>query len=106
MPLLDHIREFRNRLVRASLSVVIGSIVGWALYQPIIRLLTLPFCDLGSATTPNTAQCGDLYVNGILGPFNLRVKLLSFPESFWLHRFGFINSGLLLLLHYTKRNVE
>ena len=107
MPLLDHIREFRNRLVRASLSVVMGSIVGWALYQPIIRLLTLPFCDLGSSTTPNTAQCGDLYVNGILGPFNLRVKIallsgIILAAPVWIYQlWAFITPAL----HKKERRV-
>ena len=75
MPLLDHIREFRDRLIRSSFAVLIGSIGGWFYYQKIIRLLTLPFCDLGGATSPVSGKCGDLYVNGILGPFNLQVKI-------------------------------
>lgn len=75
MPLLDHVREFRDRLIRSSIAVFLGSIGGWVFYQEIIRLLTLPFCDLGSTTAPINGKCGDLYVNGILGPFNLQVKI-------------------------------
>lgn len=75
MPLLDHVREFRGRLIRSSIAVLLGSIGGWVFYQEIIRLLTLPFCDLGSTTAPVNGKCGDLYVNGILGPFNLQVKI-------------------------------
>jgi sec-independent protein translocase protein TatC len=75
MPLLDHVREFRDRLIRSSIAVFLGSIGGWVFYQEIIRLLTLPFCDLGSTTSPVNGKCGDLYVNGILGPFNLQVKI-------------------------------
>jgi sec-independent protein translocase protein TatC len=75
MPLLDHVREFRDRLIRSSIAVFLGSIGGWVFYQEIIRLLTLPFCDLGSTTAPVNGKCGDLYVNGILGPFNLQVKI-------------------------------
>ena len=75
MPLLDHVREFRDRLIRSSIAVLLGSIGGWVFYQEIIRLLTLPFCDLGSTTAPVNGKCGDLYVNGILGPFNLQVKI-------------------------------
>ena len=75
MPLLDHVREFRDRLIRSSIAVLLGSIGGWFFYQEIIRLLTLPFCDLGSTTSPVNGKCGDLYVNGILGPFNLQVKI-------------------------------
>jgi sec-independent protein translocase protein TatC len=75
MPLLDHVREFRDRLIRSLIAVLLGSIGGWVFYQEIIRLLTLPFCDLGSTTAPINGKCGDLYVNGILGPFNLQVKI-------------------------------
>jgi sec-independent protein translocase protein TatC len=75
MPLLDHLREFRNRMMKALLGIVLAAIVGWYFYQSIIRLLTLPFCDLGTNSVPSDGECGDLYVNGILGPFNLQVKI-------------------------------
>ena len=75
MPLLDHMREFRDRLIKSSIAVALGAVMGWIFYQKIIRLLTLPFCDLGSSATVVEGKCGDLYVNGILGPFNLQVKI-------------------------------
>jgi sec-independent protein translocase protein TatC len=75
MPLLDHVREFRDRLIKSVIAVLLAASLGWVFYQEIIRLLTLPFCDLGDATAPDADSCGDLYVNGILGPFNLQVKI-------------------------------
>ena len=75
MPLLDHLREFRNRLMKSLLGIFLAAVVGWYFYQSIIRLLTLPFCDLGTNNVPSDGKCGDLYVNGILGPFNLQVKI-------------------------------
>lgn len=75
MPLLDHMREFRDRLIKSSIAVVVGASIGWIFYQKIIRLLTLPFCDLGSSAIVVEGKCGELYVNGILGPFNLQVKI-------------------------------
>jgi len=75
MPLLDHLREFRNRLMKSLLGIVLAAVVGWYFYQSIIRLLTLPFCDLGTNNVPSDGKCGDLYVNGILGPINLQVKI-------------------------------
>lgn len=100
MPLLDHLREFRSRLIKSTVSVLIGGIFGWVFYQQIVRLLTLPFCELGSTSAPIDGQCGDLYVNGILGPFNLQVKIallsgviLSAPV--WLYQFwAFITPAL------------
>jgi Sec-independent protein secretion pathway component TatC len=43
MPLLDHIREFRDRLIKSVIGILAASIVGWIFYQEIIRLLTLHF---------------------------------------------------------------
>ena len=107
MPLLDHIREFRDRLIKSSFAVLIGSIAGWIYYQQIIRLLTLPFCDLGSATSPTNGKCGDLYVNGILGPFNLQVKIallagLIFSAPVWIYQlWAFVTPAL----HKKERRV-
>ena len=91
MPLLDHLREFRKRIFRASLAIVLGSIVGWVFYNPIITTLAAPVCDLKGAQASGAASCGGLYINGVLGPFNLQVKvsilagvILSAP--FWLYQ--------------------
>jgi sec-independent protein translocase protein TatC len=45
MPLLEHIRELRTRLVRAVIVIVIGSIVSFIFYQDIIEFLIQPVCD-------------------------------------------------------------
>ncbi|NBQ60605.1 MAG: twin-arginine translocase subunit TatC [Actinobacteria bacterium] len=75
MPLLDHLREFRNRLIKSLFGISLAALLGWYFYQSIIRFLTLPFCDLGKKSSPSDGKCGELYVNGILGPFNLQVKI-------------------------------
>lgn len=75
MPLLEHLHEFRDRMIKSFFGILLGASVGWFFYQRIIRLLTLPFCDLGNSSSPTKDKCGDLYVNGILGPFNLQVKI-------------------------------
>ena len=100
MPLLDHLREFRSRLMKAFIGILLAAIVGWYFYQSIIRLLTLPFCDLGNNGVASDGKCGDLYVNGILGPFNLHVKvsLLSgviFAPPIWIYQlWSFITPAL------------
>ena len=107
MPLLDHVREFRSRLIRSAFAVVLGSSLGWIFYQNIIRFLTMPFCDIGVAATPNFDSCGDLYVNGILGPFNLQVKIallsgLIFSAPVWIYQlWAFITPAL----HKKERRV-
>ena len=91
MPLLDHLREFRARTVKASLAIVIGAVVGWIFYDTIISQLALPVCDLKAAQAASNSHCVSLYINGVLGPLNLQIKvalltgvILSAP--IWLYQ--------------------
>ena len=45
MTLMDHLRELRSRLFKASLGLVLGLIVGVAFAQPILNFITEPYCD-------------------------------------------------------------
>jgi sec-independent protein translocase protein TatC len=100
MPLLDHVREFRSRLIKSAFAVLLFSVFGWILYEDIVRFLTLPFCDLSVSTSTSGAKCGELYVNGILGPFNLRVKIsllsgIIFSAPVWIFQlWAFITPAL------------
>ena len=38
MPLFDHLRELRNRVVKVALAVIVGAGVSWAFYQPDLGL--------------------------------------------------------------------
>jgi len=49
MPLLDHLREFRKRIVRAAIAIFLASGIGWYFYNTIITTLAEPVCDLKSA---------------------------------------------------------
>ena len=75
MPLLDHLREFRKRIFRASVAIMIGAGFGWYFYNKIIVTLAAPVCDLERAQLSGASTCGGLYINGVLGPFNLQVKV-------------------------------
>lgn len=100
MPLLDHLKDFRKRIVRAAIVILIGSCVGWFYYNSIIQKLALPVCDLRLAQDQGATHCGSLYINGVLGPLNLQIKvalltgvILSAP--LWLYQlWAFISPGL------------
>jgi len=100
MPLLDHLRELRKRVFRASIAIVLASFIGWYFYNEIITQLALPVCDLKAAQSSGATHCGALYINGVLGPLNLQIKvallagvILSAP--FWLYQlWAFIAPGL------------
>lgn len=91
MPLLDHLRELRKRVIRSALFIVIFAVVGWINYNSIITTLAAPVCDLKAAQESGSANCGALYISGVLGPLNLQLKvsfltgiILSAP--FWLYQ--------------------
>lgn len=91
MPLLEHLRELRKRVIRSALFIVIFSAVGWVNYNEIIATLASPVCDLRLAQETGSENCGALFISGVLGPLNLQLKvsfltgvILSAP--FWLYQ--------------------
>jgi sec-independent protein translocase protein TatC len=91
MPLLDHLREFRSRLFRSLIAVSIAATVGWFLYDRIITALAKPVCDLNLARATNSNECGSLYINGVLGPLNLQIKVailsgIILTAPIWLYQ--------------------
>jgi len=100
MPILEHFRELRKRVVRAAAAILIASGVGWAFYPRIVNALAKPICDLHRSHLAGLGNCGSLYINGVLGPLNLQVTvsflvgiLISAP--FWLYQlWAFVAPGL------------
>ena len=75
MPLIEHLREFRKRVVRSAIAISLGAIIGWFFYNEIITKLAEPVCDLKAAQASGANNCGALYINGVLGPLNLPIKV-------------------------------
>ena len=100
MPLLSHLQEFRKRTFKSAAWILIGSIFGWIYYNQIIKVLALPVCDLNLAQANGDTNCGSLYINGVLGPLNLQIKVallsgLIITAPFWLYQiWAFIAPGL------------
>lgn len=47
MALAEHLRELRNRVVVAAAALLLGTIAGWSLYDPVNALLFAPLQRLG-----------------------------------------------------------
>ena len=75
MPLLDHLREFRKRIVRSVSAILLAALIGWFFYNEIIAKLAEPVCDLALAQRTGSDTCGSLYISGVLGPLNLQIKV-------------------------------
>lgn len=98
MPLLAHLRELRRRIVIAAFSILGLSSVGWVGYHRIIEVLAAPICDLRAAR--GSTHCGILYINGVLGPLNLQIRValiagVMLAAPIWLYQiWAFAAPGL------------
>ncbi len=45
MPLMDHLRELRNRVVKMALGLIAGMIVGFVFFNPVWRVIERPLCS-------------------------------------------------------------
>ena len=102
MPLLDHLRELRNRVVKMAVALGAGMTAGFIFFGQAWHVIERPLC---SATIRGHSGCHTLGVNqlvldGPLDSFYLRVKvaliagvILSAPV--WLHQiWAFVAPGL------------
>jgi sec-independent protein translocase protein TatC len=77
MTLIEHVRELRNRLFKASLAILIGFVVGYVLSKPVLRVLQEPYCNLPGSIN---ADGGCTFVQ--LGPADYLV--LQLKVSLWV----------------------
>ena len=100
MPLLEHFRELRKRVVRSAIAILLVSVIGWIFYSRIVNALAKPICALHRSHVSDLGDCGALYVNGGLGPLNLQVTVsfmvgLIGASPIWLYQlWAFIAPGL------------
>jgi sec-independent protein translocase protein TatC len=71
MPLREHLRELRSRLLKAGIAIALGAVAGWFLYDPLIEALKAPV----DAMAKERGSVGGLNFGGVSSPFNLKVKL-------------------------------
>jgi sec-independent protein translocase protein TatC len=100
MPLMEHLRELRRRVFWSVLALVPGVTLGWIFYDRLIAWLSAPICDVKVSNNVGGGSCGPLVINGLLGPFNLQVKVALAAGVFlaspvWLyHLWAFVTPGL------------
>lgn len=84
MTLVDHLSELRHRLIVSIAAICVGAVIGWFLFQPVIDLLTAPYCDYLKTVPPSqrvTQDCG-LFFSGALEPLITKFKLVGFLGLF------------------------
>jgi sec-independent protein translocase protein TatC len=104
MPLMEHIRELRNRVIKIALAVIVGMAIGWFVYPHVWHFVQAPYCRAHFAThvpgQPGQSSTCLLYVTGIFDAFFLRLKIafitgLILSSPVWLYQlWAFIAPGL------------
>jgi len=103
MPLMDHLRELRNRLVKVCLALIVGTGIGLipAVWNRVWHFVEHPFC---AAVVHGHRGCvgigHQLVLAGVLDPFMLRVEVAFFfglllTSPIWLYQlWAFVAPGL------------
>ncbi len=107
MPLVDHLRELRNRLAKGVLAILVVTIVAAFFYRDIIDFITEPVLDeigchqsFGELAQAENVHCAHLTVSGLLAPFTLALKValmagVVLASPVWLYQlWAFVAPGL------------
>jgi len=102
MPLMEHIRELRNRLLKGVLGVLAGGVFGWFIYQRAFNFIIDPYCrvDIHGKVGCHGADSHALIVTGVFDPFFIRLKValivgIVVSSPIWFYQlWAFIAPGL------------
>ncbi len=91
MPLLEHLKELRDRMLKAAAAVIVGMLVSLAFTDQIIAFITAPALEAGGTLTIVNSPFEGIYV--YLRAAFLGAAALSSPVVSW-QLWGFIAPGL------------
>lgn len=96
MTLIEHIRELRTRLFKASLGVLVGTVAGFLVSDDIFAILKAPYCEFFIEQTGEACS----FVGNPLDAFLLKLKIslyagLVLAAPIWLYQlWAFVAPGL------------
>lgn len=99
MSLIEHLRELRNRLFKASLAIVIGTVVAWSFYPQIFEILSQPVTTIVDQAQANGRDVR-LVLGGVADAFVLQIKVsvvtsMLVTSPIWIYQlWRFITPGL------------
>jgi len=99
MSLIEHLRELRSRLFKASVAIVIGTVAAWGFYPQIFDLLSQPVNVIVEQAQSNGRDVR-LVLGGVADAFVLQIKVsvvtsMLFTSPIWIYQlWRFITPGL------------
>ena len=89
MPIMEHLRELRSRIIRSFLAIAVASLTMLTVYDPVKNFLTQPYRNLCSSR-PDFKCDGSLFSLGPLDGFSARMRIclyggvvLALPVILW-----------------------
>lgn len=95
MSLRDHLRELRRRVLVSLVAIVLGTVVGFIIYQPAYTLLTEPIARLSTEDAP-----AEVVFATVAQPFDIMLQVALFigliiSSPIWLLQiWGFVVPAL------------
>jgi len=99
MPLTEHLRELRSRLVKSGIAIAIGMVIGWFYYPQLFNWLSEPFMGAVDQARAEGRQV-TLALTGVADPFVLQLQIaavagLVLSAPVWLYQtWRFVTPGL------------
>lgn len=94
MPLSVHMKEARNRAVRAAVALLVGTIIGYLTSEMVMDVLRAPITELAES------RSASLNYDSVTGAFDLQLRIAVYSgiivsSPVWLAEiFGFLTPGL------------
>lgn len=96
MPVMDHVREARTRVLLAAAGLLVGAVVGWILYPPLFSALQQPVLAVAEQ------RDAEVFINfpGIGAALDVQLKVSLFAGAilsspWWIYQlWAFITPGL------------
>ena len=97
MPLGEHLRELRRRVITCAFAIVLGAVVGWLLANPLMTHFIINPLHRATAHSSSPVQ---LTNTGVASAFNIRVKVAVYigvvvASPVWIYQlWAFVTPGL------------
>jgi sec-independent protein translocase protein TatC len=99
MPLTEHLRELRSRLVKSGIAIALGMVVGWIYYPELFAWLSQPFTGAVEQAQEEGREV-TLALTGVADPFVLQMQVSAMAgvvlaAPVWLYQlWRFVTPGL------------
>lgn len=100
MPLVEHLRELRNRLAKGVLAIVAATVVALYFSQQLLRFITDPVPKCAHGMTSDGGNCAIVSFNTLMAPISVTIQVsltvaLVVSSPVWLYQlWAFIAPGL------------